>query len=141
MMKPEEMDSEAEEKLAGALMEFRAAAMTETARDETFWETQRRAVMGEIQRPKRFFQFRPALVWSIAAVIILMVVVVRREGPQALPAPDFACGYDQELLSDVEKMIRAPMPSAFEPAMILVQDIDRGSSPRPDTAATQSRRQ
>jgi hypothetical protein len=126
-MKSEE-DFAQEQDVADALKEYRAAAREQTERNDLFWEDQRRKVMAGINRRKPLPRFRQALAWSLAAAIVLIVIGLRIEGPQALPAPDFAGGYDQDLLSDVERLIRAPMPSALEPAMILVRDIDMGAS-------------
>jgi hypothetical protein len=124
IMKSEEMDITEEQNLADALQEYRAAAWAETGRDEQFWENQRRAVMAGIGKQKHSFRFKRAMAWSLAAVIVLIVIGLRLEVPRALPAPDFACGYDQDLLSDVDRLIHAPMPTAFEPAMVLVNDMD-----------------
>jgi len=123
-MKSEEMNYREEQNVADALKEYRAAAWAEAGRDEQFWDNQRRAVMTSIGQRKRSFRFKPAMAWSFAAVIVLIVIGLRLEGPRALPAPDFACGYDQDLLSDVDRLIHAPMPTAFEPAMVLVNDMD-----------------
>ncbi len=139
-MKPEEMDFEMEQDLADALKEYRAATWAETDRNESFWENQRREVMAGVGRRKPVPRFKSVLVWSLAAAIVLIVISLRMEGPQALPAPDFAGGYDQDLLSDVERLIRAPMPSALEPAMILVNDIDAGARTSQNTGAPKSRR-
>jgi hypothetical protein len=123
-MKSEVMDLEEEQNLADALKEYRTAARTETGRDEQFWEKQRRAVMEGIGKHKHSFRFKPAMAWGLAAAIVLIVIGLRVEDRRALPAPDFACGYDQDLLSDVDRLVRAPMPAAFEPAMVLVNDMD-----------------
>jgi hypothetical protein len=130
-MKSEE-DFAQEQDLAEALKEYRAAAWEQTERSDSFWEDQRRKVMAGINRRKPLLGFKPALVWGLAAAVVLVVIGLRIEGPQALPAPDFAGGYDQDLLGDVERLIRAPMPSALEPAMILVNDIHAGAPESPN---------
>jgi hypothetical protein len=123
-MKPEQTGFGNEDTLADALKEYQAAARSSTARDEAFWENQRLSVASRMQRRGRSFHFRPLLAWAVAATVVMVVITLRVEEPRALPAPDFAGGYDQALLGDVERLVDGSMPSALEPAMILIDEID-----------------
>jgi hypothetical protein len=126
-MKLEELEQNENKDLAGALEEYRVAARDVSRSDEGFWERQRLAVMTRVGRRQPVLGSRQVLAWGMAAIIVLVVIGLRLEVPQALPAPDIAGGYDQELLDDVDRLLHAAMPSALEPAMILVRDINAGS--------------
>ena len=69
--------------------------------------------------------WRPT-VWIPAAVALLVIVMtmVFREPPQP-PKPDFAAGYDQDLLVGVGRMINQNVPAALEPAALITKEITK----------------
>ena len=123
-MKSEQVDVNDEAVLAGALKEFRTAARAATAHEEEFWERQRRSVLAHAGERRHSFRLRPALAWIFAAVVVLIAINLRVEGPRALPAPDLAGGFDQDLLGDVTRLIDEDTPSALSPALLFVAEID-----------------
>ncbi len=125
-MKNDDTNFEEEPQLKSALREFRSAAHLMAERSEVFWADQRSAVMRRISQRHTGFSFRPALVWGSAAVLVLMVIGIYVEVPRALPAPDFAAGYDQDLLIDVERLTGAEVPIALDPAFLLADEIKAG---------------
>jgi hypothetical protein len=125
-MKSDDIDFEEDAQSKSALREFRDAAHRMTERSEGFWADQRFAVMEKISQRRKGLSFRPILVWGGAVVLVLMVIGIWIEVPRALPAPDFAAGYDQDLLSDVERLTVAQAPIALEPAFLLAAEIRAG---------------
>lgn len=125
-MKPEEPTQAEDQELADALKEYRAAARDVARRDQAFWEKQRLAIMTRIAQRQPGLWSRYAMAWSLSAIIVLVVIGLTVEVPRSLPVPDIAGGYDQDLLYDVDRLLREPVPSALEPAMVLVGDISAG---------------
>ena len=125
-MENHEFDFAAEPKLKAALKEFRASALAATERPEAFWAEQCRSVMARVARVRKASFLRPALAWGVAAVLVLVAVGLWVEGPSALPAPDFAVGYDDDLLSDVGRLTDTQAPLALEPALVLADEIEAG---------------
>jgi len=125
-MKKNGFDFAGERQFESDLEEFHASALTGTERPEAFWAEQRRLVMARVGQAQTAFPFKPALAWGMAAVIVLAAVGSWMEGPRALPAPDFAAGYDDDLLGDVKRLTDTQMPLALQPAMVLVDEIKAG---------------
>lgn len=121
-------DFDNEKQLDAALKEFRASACAGLQRPEDFWEKQRRAVMAQIVHRPQASPFKPLLVWGIAVAVVLIAFGLWVEGPRTLPAPDFAAGYDQDLLGDVESLTNAEAPLALGPAFILADEIKTGAA-------------
>ena len=139
-MKPEEWEQGVDQNMARVLKEYGTAARDAAERDDGFWERQRLAVMTGVGRQQPVFRSRHALAWGAAAVIILIVIGLRIEVPEALPVPDIAGGYDQDLLADVDRILCAPTSLALEPALLLARDISTGSETRPDGYLPEARR-
>ncbi len=137
-MEPEELEEGIDQDMARVLKEYRTAARDAARRDDGFWERQRLAVMAGVGRRQPAFRSRHALAWGVAAVIILVVIGLRIEVPQALPVPDIAGGYDQELLADVDRILCAPTSLAWEPALLLAHDMSAESETRPDGSLPES---
>ncbi len=135
-MKPKTEDLINGKDLEDALKEYQTIARSASARDESFWNGQRLAVMARIGERKPGIRLKPVLVWGLAAVVIAIVISMQVEGPRALPAPDFAGGYDQDLLGDVDRLLNESVPSALEPAMLLVDEIDAASAGQWDYGKT-----
>lgn len=117
---------ERDAELEKSLKEFRASALAAVERPESFWTAQRRAVLERMGRPRKTLAWRPALVWGTALAFILVVAAIWLDGPRALPAPDFAAGYDQDLLLEVERLTEAQTSLALEPAQLLAREIAEG---------------
>jgi len=49
----------------------------------------------------------------------------------AQPVPDYAGGYDQDLLVDVEQAVDRELPSALEPALLLYDEIKQNRQEKP----------
>jgi hypothetical protein len=122
-MKTDANDFEVESQLACTLEDFRSSAHAMAERPESFWADQRRSIMARLGTHRKAASFRPVLAWGAAIAVVLAVLALLVEGPRALPAPDFAAGYDQELLSDVDRLTEAEAPLALEPALILANEI------------------
>ena len=113
-------------RLKDALNEFRSSARASAERPEAFWADQRLKVLDRAQERRKPISFRPVLAWCTTVVLVLVVVTFWLESPRALPAPDFAAGYDQDLLADVESLTNRPVTLALEPALILADEIAAG---------------
>lgn len=125
-MKKDGNDLNQSELLEAALQEFRASALAATRRPESFWAAQCRAVLDRVG-PRRTCSRKFALAWVVAAALVVIVAGVLLRQPQSLPAPDFAAGYDQDLLIDVEQMIDFEEPLALDPAMLIAEEIEAGT--------------
>jgi hypothetical protein len=49
----------------------------------------------------------------------------------AQPIPDYAGGYDQDLLIDVEQALHRDLPSALEPVLILSDELEHNLNNTP----------
>lgn len=128
-MKKNGFDFAGDRRFKSDIEEFRASALAGADRPEIFWAEQRRLVMARVGQARKASPFKPALVWAVAAVILLAAVGLWMERPRALPAPDFAAGYDDDLLADVERLTDMQTPLALQPAMELVDEIKAGLRP------------
>ncbi|MBZ5496076.1 MAG: hypothetical protein LAP85_06705 [Acidobacteriia bacterium] len=129
-MNTDEINHEGDVQLEDALKEFRASAFASVERPESFWTAQLKAVLERMEQHRKVVPWRPLLTWGTAAVIVVAVAGIWLLSPRALPAPDFAAGYDQDLLVDVERLTDSQMPLALEPAMILADEIKAGIATR-----------
>ncbi len=103
-----------EEQVASCLR--RAADSSVSARPDRFWAEQRLAIVSRLpqQRPG---ESRPVLIWATAALLAVIAIGIWVDSPRAVPQPDFAAGYDADLLSDVRRLVDAEVPLALEPAL------------------------
>ena len=122
-MKPEEIDLERVPALKRELLEYRRSGLAAAERPEEFWERQRRAVMDKVAAPPKRSYFKAAMAWSAVIAAVLLFISLWVESPKASPVPDFAGGYDQDLLCDVERLTADEAPVALQPAYILVTEI------------------
>lgn len=105
-----------------ALDEFRRSVRERSRRPEAFWLEQRESVMAHLQAtPRR----QVAMAWAAAAIVTVVLLTVFADRPRAVPPPDFAAGYDQELLLDVDRAVSREAPRALDPGMVLVREIER----------------
>lgn len=125
-MKTDGNDLNQSEVLEAALKEFRSSALAATQLPESFWDAQRRAVLDRLGRRKTL-SWKPALAWVVATALIVIVAGVLLHQPRSMPAADFAAGYDQDLLTDVEQLIDAQGPIALDPAMLIAEEIEAGT--------------
>ena len=116
-----------DESIAEALSELRSAALAASRRPESFWSAQRNAVLARAG-VQRGLPWKPGWAWVAAAALVVIVSSVWLEMPRGMPAPDFAAGDDQELLYDVEQLIKTHVPLALEPAMLIADEIAAGTA-------------
>jgi hypothetical protein len=121
---PDELENDSA--LQAALEQFRASALAAVDRPDAFWDAQRRAVLCKVEQPRKGISWKPA-VWATTVMVVALVAGIWLDGPRAAPAPDFAAGYDQDLLMDVERLTSSEMPLALEPAMLLAGEIEKGT--------------
>lgn len=117
-------------RLDSALKEFRASALTSAQRPESFWAVQRAAILEGAARHPGAKPWKPLLAWGTLAIVMAAVGSVWLHKPAPESAPDFAAGFDQDLLLDVQRLTSSPTPLALEPALILAGEINAGITPR-----------
>ncbi len=122
-MDTEEFNLEQDPVLDRAVREFRRSGFAAAEKPEEFWSRQRRAVMEKLEVPAKHFRLKPAIAWSAALTAVLIAFGLWIQSPEALPVPDFAGGYDQNLLYEVERLTSAEVPDALQPAYLLVGEI------------------
>jgi hypothetical protein len=130
-------ESRPDERPIRTLVSFRDWARAATDRPEDFWERQRLGVHARLTKGKMNRRWLGA--WASAAIIAVVIValgLLLSTKPQQQPIPDLAAGYDQDLLVDIERSLRRPVPAALEPAMLLAQEVISGS----ETKSTSSGR-
>ncbi len=103
--------------------EFRGSVMADVERPEAFWASQRVAVLDRTAGGRRAFAWRPIVVWSATIVILATAASLWFGRSRALPAPDFAAGYDQDLLLDVQRLTEVETSLALQPAQVLADEI------------------
>ncbi len=109
--------------LEEALREFRASALADVERPDAFWASQRNAVFDRIAERRRSVAWKPVIVCGATLAIIATVAGLWFGRARALPVPDFAAGYDQDLLLDVQRLTEAETSLALEPAQLLAGEI------------------
>ncbi len=103
-----------QEQLASCLR--RVAASAVSARPDRFWTEQRLSILSRIPQ-RRTRVARPVLIWATAALLAVIAIGIWVDSPRAVSPPDFAAGYDADLLSDVQRLVDAEVPLALEPAI------------------------
>ncbi len=108
--------------LKDALQEFRRTSRVTSERNETFWEDQRRSVHARLIAKQPVRQWRFVWVWATAAAVVALGVGLFEQRQEPI-RPDFAAGYDQQLLLDIDRALDRHLPTALEPAAILPSEI------------------
>ncbi len=103
-----------EEQLTSCLR--RVAASAVSARPDRFWTEQSLSILSRIPQ-RRTGVARPVLIWATAVLLAVIAIGIWVDSPRAIPPPDFAAGYDADLLSDVQRLVEAEVPLALEPAI------------------------
>ncbi len=103
-----------QEQLTSCLRRIAASAVS--ARPDRFWTEQRLSILSRIPQ-RRSGVARPVLIWVTAALLAVIAIGIWVDTPRAVPPPDFAAGYDADLLSDVQRLVEAEVPLALEPAI------------------------
>ncbi|MBP1596831.1 MAG: hypothetical protein H6Q05_2208 [Acidobacteria bacterium] len=140
-MRTGEMDVTKDPQFESALEEFRDAARIAAEMPEAFWAEQRRAVMARVAQSRASISGKRILAWATAAVLVAAALAIWVEGPRALPAPDFAAGYDDSLLRDIERLTATDMPLALEPASVQHSVPSEPQRPRPESQPESQTRQ
>jgi hypothetical protein len=108
--------------LKDALKEFHDSARQSAEKPDSFWGNQRRKVLARCGYQSPVCHRR--LIWSAATALVLValgvMVLVERQQPVM---PDFAAGYDQELLLDIDHALGRDVPAALEPGALLPEEI------------------
>ena len=110
-----------------AVHEFRRSVQEPSKRPEAFWDLQCETVMNRIAGGGLVRSRRATLAWIAAATTVIIAVGILIDRTPAVPAPDFAAGYDQELLTDVERSVARDVPLALDAAFLLVEEMERGN--------------
>ena len=80
--------------------------------------------MAKLQRPVPALKRRPALLWTPAAIMVVLCLFFFVQSGKA-PTPDFATGYDQKLLIEVEQALKQESPWALAPAALITEEIEQ----------------
>jgi hypothetical protein len=119
--------------LQDRLMAFKRSLHATEEIPDAFWEKQRAEIFKKIQIPSSAPKYRPAMLWASAAMVVLLCLTVFVEKSKA-PIPDFAAGYDQNLLIEVERTLNREYPDALAPGAIFDQEIERNKINRGHTS-------
>ena len=106
------------EELQGVLRRFRDSVFAEADRPDFFWIRQRNAIMDRLNKPGSPRR-QPAFLWAPAVAVLLFCLFFLTKNGEA-PPPDFAAGYDQDLLIRVERALNRSYPDALAPALLLI---------------------
>jgi hypothetical protein len=112
-----------------ALDDFRRETLAAAQRPDGFWNTQHAAIMERTR--SRQPVWRIGLSWALATALVLFGFGLFLFRVPAQPIPDYAGGYDQDLLIDVEQALHREIPSALEPALLLSEEIEQNLNKKP----------
>ncbi len=118
------LDKETEE-FEAVLKEFQASAKAAVERPDSFWTSQRSAVLDRIAAKRTVVAWKPIIAWGATLFVLVTAVGLWFGRARALPATDFVAGYDQDLLLDVQRLTKVDTSLALEPAQLLVGEIKR----------------
>lgn len=117
-----------QEKLQRAIAGLRAWALAEAERPETFWTRQRSAIRRALEQasPARARRLPWALA-TAAAFLVLALALLTERAPQkgSIVADD----PEHELLIEVQRSVRREIPTALEPASLLVHELGKAATP------------
>lgn len=115
------------EELKGRLQLFKESFLASAERPNAFWAEQRSSIAAKLQRPASAPRYRPALLWTSAAMVLLLCLTLFVEKSKA-PTPDFAAGSDQDLLVEVERALNQSYPEALAAAALIVPELNEAGS-------------
>lgn len=113
----------ASEDLKPELDAFRDAARQAAERPVFFWTRQRASIRSRLSDTARPF-WRRGLAWT-APLVVLACSLLFFVGESKAPPPDFAGGDDEVLLIEVERALNRDFPTALDPAILMIDQIDR----------------
>jgi hypothetical protein len=108
--------------------EWLDTALSEYGRAEPRAGLEARIVEKLRSRPSRRARWpfwRPAVWIPVAVALVLIVMTMLFSERPKPPMPDFAAGYDQDLLVGVGRMINQNVPAALEPAALITKEITK----------------
>ncbi len=112
-----------------ALDDFRRETHSAAQRPDGFWSVQHAAIMDRI-RPQQPV-WRIGLSWALATALVFFGFGLFLFRVPAQPMPDYAGGYDQDLLIGVEQALHRDVPSPLEPALLLSEEIGQSTTNKP----------
>jgi hypothetical protein len=120
-MKTPERESE---EFKNGLRIFSDSLRAAAEKPDAFWTNQRARIAARLQHTSPALKRRMALLWAPAAIMVMLCLFFFVQDSKA-PAPDFATGYDQKLLIEVEQALRQESPIALAPAGLISQEIQQ----------------
>jgi hypothetical protein len=114
--------------LRTAVANFSKAVHSEAAQDESFWSRQRTQVLQRLDEDKSSswsLRWRWAVPVPIAVLsVVIALVLINKPTPKAIPTQSNDAS-DEALLLQVQYDMYRKVPSALEPAGLLVQERNR----------------
>lgn len=115
------------DELNGEVEAFRVSVHAHADRPVFFWTRQRASILSRLSEPARPV-WRRGLVWT-APLVVLACSLLFFVGESKAPPPDFAGGDDELLLIEVERALNRSCSEALDPAILVVDEIDRANRP------------
>jgi anti-sigma factor RsiW len=116
------------ERLRAMVADFSKAVHSKAAQDETFWSHQRSQVLQRVDRDTSSllsFRWRWAVPVPIAVLsVVIALVVINAPTRKVIPVKSSDAS-DEALLLQVQYDMYRKVPSALEPARLLVQERNR----------------
>lgn len=112
-----------------ALDDFQSEIHRAAQRSDGFWSTQHAAIQERIRSQQPVW--RIGMSWALAAALVLLGFGLFLFRVPAQPMPDYAGGYDQDLLLEVEQALHREIPSALEPALLITEEIEQNLTKTP----------
>jgi hypothetical protein len=95
-----------------------------SGRPDAFWTAQRAEIVARVRDAPARPAWKTGLAWACAVLAVLVGASLLTEKPRAMNGPDFAAGYDQDLLIEVEEALERELPVALEPALVLTGEME-----------------
>lgn len=105
------------------LRKFGELARTAADKPDAFWAGQRARIAARLNPGVWVSGRRQVLIWAPAAIVIMLSLFWF--APESkVPNPDFAAGYDQNLLIEIEQALKQNSPEALAPAGLITREIE-----------------
>jgi hypothetical protein len=111
------------------LDDYRDEIRSAVQHPNSFWSAQHAAIMDRIRSQQSLW--RISLSWVVATALVFFGFGLFLFRVPAQPIPDYAGGYDQDLLIDVEQALHRDLPSALEPVLILSDELEHNLNNTP----------
>jgi hypothetical protein len=112
-----------------ALDDYRSEIHLAAQRPDGFWNAQHAAILERVRLQQPVW--RIGLSWALATALVLFGFGLFLFRVPAQPMPDYAGGYDQDLLLEVEQALHREIPSALEPALLITEEIEQNLTKTP----------